>query len=1017
MTNFGPAAPGGSAPRSEAREQEALFRAFVTAQPDPIQVLDAQGTILVCNEATAGLFGLTAAELTGRNAFAGLAAQAAAERRARLDRVLSTKQPLQFEESIGERTYETRLVPIADPRGGAARVAVCSHDVTARQRTEKTLQETTQALGAIVRHSPLAIICTDTETNVLTWNPAAQRIFGWGEAEVLGRKNPIVPPDKGQEYDRLRESVLRGQPYYSKELRRRRKDGTTIPLNASSAALRDGQGKVIGLLGIFEDISERKLAEETLRESEEKFSKIFLHAPLLITLSAVETGRLIDVNQEFLDVSGFSREEAIGKTVLELGWISAEQRLRIVERLRETGRVAGLQITPRSKDGREITCLYSGELITLQGEQRLLTVAQDVTESTKMEKALRESESRFRATFENAAVGASFVDLAGRFLKVNRFLCEMLGYSEAELLSRTFSDVTHPDDVWIGLDYLKRQIAGEMDSASFEKRYIRKDGGVVNLIISPTLIRDEAGRPLHFIGLFQNVTERTRAQASLQQNEQFIRSILDTVDEGFIVIDRDFRILTANRAYCSQTGGSCEAILGQHCYEISHRSPQPCYERGEDCAVREVFATGRPRTASHRHTDAQGTVLFVETKAYPIRDLSGNVTSVIETIHNITEKHLLEEERLKTQKLEAIGTLAGGIAHDFNNLLQGVFGYISMAKMALDENLPSFGMLAQAEKALQLSVNLTTQLLTFSKGGKPAKKRLALQPLLENSVKFALSGSRVDCRIGLEEDLLAVEADEGQIGQVIQNIALNAVQAMPLGGTVVIGAKNVRIPGKGLPLPLAAGTYLALSFRDDGVGIPEQHLQRIFDPYFTTKERGSGLGLATSYSIVKNHGGIIDVASAIGQGTTFTVYLPAVKAHDETPEPTAPARCLRTGKVLVMDDEQVVRTIAGEMIKALGHAVDLAKNGEEVIGKYRTARESGSPFDIVILDLTIRGGLGGKETLEQLRRIDPAVKAVVSSGYADDAVMADCLKHGFSSRLAKPYDFAMLRETLGALLS
>lgn len=765
MTPVLPSTPKETEAREARRLSEEHFRAFVFAQPDPIHVLANDGTILVCNEAAAGAHGLTAAEMAGRSAFAGIPAEAAAERRAVFERVLATRQAVQYVEKIRERSYEARMAPICDARGDVVKVAVCLHDITGRKR--------------------------------------------------------------------------------------------------------DG---------------------ETLRESEEKFSKIFFQAPLLITLSEIESGRLIDVNQAFLDVSGFTREEAVGSTVLELGWITGEQRSRILLSLREGGRVAGLELSLRGKEGREITCLYSGEPITVNGKQRLLTVAQDIT-------------------------------------------------------------------------------------------------------------------------------ERKRAEDRLQRSEQFIRSILDTVDEGFIVIDRDFCILTVNKAYCNQVGGTSDDIVGRHCYEISHRAPRPCYEAGEECAVREVFATGEPHTASHRHIDAQGTVLFVETKAYPIRDISGAVTSVIETVNNITEKHLLEEERLKTQKLEAIGTLAGGIAHDFNNLLQGVFGYISMAKLKLDPREPSFDMLAQAEQALHLSVNLTTQLLTFSKGGQPSKKRLALQPLIENSVKFALSGSSVDYRIALAGDLMTVEADEGQISQVIQNIVLNADQSMPLGGTVEICAKNVRAPGRGLPPLLGAGNYVALSIRDSGVGIPEQYLQKIFDPYFTTKEKGSGLGLATSYSIVKNHGGLIGVASEAGRGTTFTVYLPAIESKKEVPPAVAAARVARKGNVLVMDDEEVVRTIAGEMIKALGHAVDFAKNGEEAIAKYRGARESGLPFDIVILDLTVRGGLGGKETLERLRSIDPGVKAVVSSGYSDGVIMAEHQAYGFRSCLAKPYKLETLRTTLNALLS
>ncbi len=363
--------------------------------------------------------------------------------------------------------------------------------------------------------------------------------------------------------------------------------------------------------------------------------------------------------------------------------------------------------------------------------------------------------------------------------------------------------------------------------------------------------------------------ERKRTEEKIRESEQFIRNILDTVDEGFIVIDRNYRILTANKAYCSQAALPCDEAIGKHCYEISHQANRPCYEEGEECAVLQVFETGESHTAVHKHTDHDGHMIYVETKAFPIKDDSGRVTSVIETINNITEKHLLEEERLKTQKLESIGTLAGGIAHDFNNLLQGIFGYISMAKMTLDQREKSLAMLEQAEKALHQSVNLTTQLLTFSKGGNPVKKSLSLLPVIENAARFALSGSRSDYRISNALDLWRVEADEGQLGQVIQNIVLNADQAMPLGGNVEIAAKNVSAADALLPRSIAGKDHVLITIRDSGVGIPEQYLGKIFDPYFTTKEKGSGLGLATSYSIIKNHGGVIDVVSEAADLVSF----------------------------------------------------------------------------------------------------------------------------------------------------
>ena len=403
-------------------------------------------------------------------------------------------------------------------------------------------------------------------------------------------------------------------------------------------------------------------------------------------------------------------------------------------------------------------------------------------------------------------------------------------------------------------------------------------------------------------------------------------------------------------------------------------------------------------------------------------DREGRVVALIGTLQDITEEKCAEEHRRKLEeqlqqahKLESLGVLAGGIAHDFNNLLQGVFGYISMAKLSLDQREKTLAMLEQAEKALTMSVNLATQLLTFSKGGKPVRKSISLLPVIENAVKFSLSGSRSDYRFTADKDLRHVEADEGQIGQVIQNIVLNANEAMPDGGTVEISAKNTDIPKGNKPLLPEGGKFVQIVIKDSGMGIPEQYLSRIFDPYFSSKQKGSGLGLATSYSIVRNHGGVIEVSSEPNKGSTFSICLPSAEAGEEEARTSVPA-VDRKGKILLMDDEEMVRAVAMEMIDALGHEAMCAADGDDAIEKFRQAGESGMPFDIVILDLTVKGGMGGEQTIRKLLEIDPHVRAIVSSGYADTPVVSDYRSYGFAAFLNKPYRIDALRDSLNALL-
>ena len=524
----------------------------------------------------------------------------------------------------------------------------------------------------------------------------------------------------------------------------------------------------------------------------------------------------------------------------------------------------------------------------------------------------------------------------------------------------------------------------------------------------------------------ETISSLRQSGEALRKSEEFIRDALDSVDEGFIVVDSDLRIMTANRAYCAWNNCSVPDIAGKYCYEVSHNASRPCDEAGEYCAVKKVFETGQPDMALHRHKNAGGEVMLVETKAFPMRDASGAVTSVIETIHNVTERQLLEKERLKSQKLEAIGRLAGGIAHDFNNLLQGVFGYIALAKAALDQKeKKSFANLERAEKALKMSINLTRQLLTFSKGGQPVKGDVALLPIIENAANLALSGSSSECRITADKDLWPVMADEGQIAQVVQNIVLNASDAMPGGGMVEITVGNARVARAGKPLLPDGGKFVTVAVRDTGVGISDGNLSRIFDPYFTTKQKGSGLGLATSYSIISNHGGAIEAVSEAGKGSLFTIYLPAgeedgektdgQETHAASARADGPGQKMK-GKVLVMDDDEIVRDVAVKMIEGLGHEVQSADSGEEAIRKFRQAADAGKPFDVVILDLTVRRGMGGEEAVKNIREIDPAVKTIVSSGYSDNMVLSNYRSYGFSAFLNKPYMIGSLRDALDGLL-
>lgn len=389
---------------------------------------------------------------------------------------------------------------------------------------------------------------------------------------------------------------------------------------------------------------------------------------------------------------------------------------------------------------------------------------------------------------------------------------------------------------------------------------------------------------------------------------------------------------------------------------------------------------------------------------------------VLAIVRDITKRKRMEKEFIKAQKLESIGILAGGIAHDFNNLLTAILGNVSLVKTFVSPEDKMYKRLVEAEKACLRAKGLTGQLLTFSKGGALVKRVTSIEELIKDSTGFALIGSKVRCEFSIPEGTWPVEVDEGQMSQAINNLVINAEQAMPEGGIIRVSVENtdkIRELGTGLkPAPAAIGKYVKITIEDCGAGIPENHIPKIFDPYFTTKQKGSGLGLTTAYSVIKNHDGYIGVESDLGVGTKFYIYIPATE--EKTPEEkTLEERFVEgRGRVLVMDDEEIIREVAGEMLSRSGYDVEFATDGGEAIELYKRAKENGKPFDVVIMDLTIPGGMGGKETIDRLIKIDPGVRAVASSGYSNDSVMSEYERYGFRGVIAKPYKIEELSATL-----
>ena len=488
------------------------------------------------------------------------------------------------------------------------------------------------------------------------------------------------------------------------------------------------------------------------------------------------------------------------------------------------------------------------------------------------------------------------------------------------------------------------------------------------------------------------LAERNQARAELQEAVRKMTDILEKTSDGFFAVDRDWKFTFVNRQAEKLLDRHREDLIGKDFWVELPEFTRDAFEKNYRRAMSEQVAV------EFEASDASGKVCF-ELLAYP----SGGGVSVF--LRDVTDRKRVEEERLTTGKLESLGTLAGGIAHDLNNLLTVISGNIGLAQIEAPgspANLLSF--LSRAGEAAQDAAQLSNQLLTFSKGGTPLKRVVSISDLVTQAAEFSLHGSNLRSDLDIQAGLWRSPVDPAQIEQVINALIINAREVMPSGGIVRVSARNFEIDANS-GLPIRPGRYVKVQVADNGGGIEKRLVTKIFDPYFTTKSTGTGLGLSISYSVVKKHGGLLHLERTSADGSTFTFYLPATDSEPPVPEPTLENEIFSFNhqRVLVMDDEAAIRDLTSELLGTLGYKVTTAPDGAEALKKYELAMRTGETFQAVILDATIRGGMGGVATMERLRDLDPNVTAIICSGYSDDAALAEFLTYGFRAALPKPF--------------
>ncbi len=500
--------------------------------------------------------------------------------------------------------------------------------------------------------------------------------------------------------------------------------------------------------------------------------------------------------------------------------------------------------------------------------------------------------------------------------------------------------------------------------------------------------------------------QKRRTQDILASERELLKVTLNSLGEGVMAIDQDERIIFINKAATRITGYTENEALGlkisEILYILNDKTSEPITEISSQTEFNHLILVARDLRE-----------ITINLHSEPIRDTDNRIIGTVIVFQDITEKQKIEAELLKTAKLDSLGILAGGVAHDFNNILAAILANLQLATMKLKQHQDITRYLDSSIETTRKASELTKQLLTFAKGGNPVKKSASITNLVKDTVQFALSGSKVKAEFHFPEGLWVLDIDEGQISQVINNLTINAEQAMPAGGILEIYGENVFFETKGQYNP---GRYIKLTVKDHGIGIPSGIINKIFDPFFTTKRTGNGLGLSTSYSIIKKHNGYLEVESKPGIGTTFYIYLPASMETLIQTEIKKELAVCGEAKILLMDDEDTIRNAGGEMLALYGYKVTLARDGRETVESYKKAMEIGEPYEVVIMDLTVPGGLGGIETMAILRRIDPEIRAIISSGYASDPVMSEYEKYGFSGVVTKPYKYGELIKVLNSVI-
>lgn len=863
------------------------------------------------------------------------------------------------------------------------------------------------------------VVLVDPAGVIIDCNRAVEGLTGLLNEEIIGKmkwETFIAPEDierlRSYFRDRTRGS---GNPPTSYTFRFISPGGASRYMQANVGFVPGTSDRIVSLT----DLSEIVRAQHRTAESEDRYRTAVENTRDGILICLEDT--VLFVNTTFCNLTGLTRETVYSMNPLQL--LSPADRERLLSVLDDSttaGRVhRPFEADIVRRDSSSFTSEVSPVNVRFRGKQAVLLTVRDLTERKLAEKQMRDNHKLFKAIVDNSPVAVSVHDSKGTLLLANAAWRKIWGKTEEDqnklMVPRESLKMDRRDNYLTGYisDVEKIYTTGGDLFIPRLRIYDPPPGGAEWISHHFYAIEDEDGNVDKVVVLTLDLTESFRVRERLEETEWQYKELAQNVPVAVYRTSAEpgGTVLSANPEMMRMFGFSSDEELRStrvsDLYADPHRREEfiESIMSGRDVKDFEVELRRR-----------DGTIFLASISARGGSGPDGSISYIEGIVRDITSLRRAEMELDRTEKLQSIGSLAGGIAHDFNNILMGIEGNVSLALSGIGDH-PAAVELRRVENAVMEAAGLARQLLTFSIGGAPIRENTDIDEILKESVQFMLRGSSVRAEFSIDPDLAPLFTDSGQISQMIGNIVLNSVQAMPDGGTVHLSASNASLDSEEHP-PLAGGEYALISIRDSGPGIPANDLSRIFNPYFSTRPEGSGLGLAICYSIASRHGGTIEVYSEIGEGTEFRIYLPSGYPHyGETPEAGKAAaqkepRHHGDDRILIMDDDPLVREVLDSMLLRLGYRTASSSDGEEAVKLYQEAMAEGDPFAVAILDLTIPGGMGGVRTLRELRTIDPEVRAVVSSGYSTDSVLSNHEEHGFACMLSKPFSLSVLGQCL-----